>query len=387
MAMTPLDKPTYARYLPAMGLVALACLIAYAAMAEWLPTEARSHVILGAAILPLILANMLYFSATLTRSSQPTPVVWGWPLLGLLAGVVVIAALSYDRRWAVLGAVMGMVAVVGTFAWIQKRRKNCLGDPHPGLRWYEGALVSLMLGLVAITVGLFMPDYWVPLRSIHLHLNLMGFVGLTAVSTMQVLLPTAAGYADTDAVRRLHKHWPWALVGTVALALGAAGFRIFYLIGLGAWLVPLVAWLRSLWSFRDKIFDGGGATWPLLAAVIGFVIMMFSGLFIALGWMSPENTLPLFFIGFLFPLITGALTHLLPLWWWPGLETPLRSEARSAIELGSPGRAALFVICGLGAIKGYAWVAPLAAAGIAQFLLQLVMVKLKTAKMPPGNTF
>ncbi|ABK45937.1 conserved hypothetical protein [Magnetococcus marinus MC-1] len=385
--MTPLDRPTYARYLPRMGMLALLCLIAYTATAGWLPSEARSHVVVGAAILPLILANILYFSATLTRSSQPPASLWGWPLLGLLAGLVVIAALSLDRRWALLGAVMAMVAVLGTLNWIRQRRKQCLGDPHPGLRWYEGALVSLLLGLVAISGGLLMPDYWAPLRSMHLHLNLIGFVGMTAISTMQVLLPTAAKFQDTDVVRRLHQHAIWAMGGSLAFAVGAAGLHLFYLLGLGLWLRPLGAWILSLWGFRDKIYGGGGATWPLLAALAGFMIMMFAGLLVALGWLSAQNTLPLFFIGFLFPLLTGALTQLLPLWWWPGLETPLRSEARSAIELGSPGRAAVYLVCGVGAALGYGWAAPLAAAAVAQFLLQVLVVRMKTPKMPPGNSF
>nr|CRH07316.1 Conserved membrane protein of unknown function [Candidatus Magnetococcus massalia] len=378
--MLPNQSP-FAHHLPKLALLAMVCFAAYGLFADELSPAARSHLVLALGVLPLILANILSFSATLLRTSQPSGRAWFWPVLSFIAGLILVAALSYDPRYALISVVLGFIAVGGVWQWIQRAKKKSLGSPHPGVRWYEGALLSLAFGLIAMGVGLVWDDLWIPLRSIHLHLNLMGFVALTAVGTLQVLIPTVANFHDEKVMERLARHWPYALGGTFASALGAAGWHIFNILGLILWLVPLLPWTGKLWQVRIKLLERGGAMWPLMAALFGFWVMMFSGLLIVAGWMSPENTLPLFFIGFVFPLVMGALTHLLPMWWWPGLETPLRSQARDAMEVGSPGRALLLVICGIGAIWAMPWAAPLATAAILQFLIQVVIIRKKTPVM------
>ncbi|MBF0214497.1 MAG: hypothetical protein HQM00_13215 [Magnetococcales bacterium] len=63
-----------------------------------------------------------------------------------------------------------------------------------------------------------------------------------------------------------------------------------------------------------------------LCALFGFWITLGSAL-----WREGEVSLTLFLTWFLFPLVTGALAHLLPMWWWPGLPTARREAAQRTL--------------------------------------------------------
>jgi hypothetical protein len=49
---------------------------------------------------------------------------------------------------------------------------------------------------VAIFAGLLWPAGYGALRLVHLHLNTLGFIGLTAIGTLHVLMPTVLGKPD-----------------------------------------------------------------------------------------------------------------------------------------------------------------------------------------------
>ena len=78
-----------------------------------------------------------------------------------------------------------------------------LGPRHHGLDWYLAALSFLLLALLAIILMPLLPDQRNALRLFHLHANLLGFVGLATLGTLQVLLPTCMGKPDPGAALRL----------------------------------------------------------------------------------------------------------------------------------------------------------------------------------------
>lgn len=77
-------------------------------------------------------------------------------------------------------------------------------------------------GLALVPVMIVRPDLWPSLRLLHMHLNTLGFVGLTAIGTLQVLMPTILSGPDVEASVRLRQDLPLALLGVVLIAIGAA---------------------------------------------------------------------------------------------------------------------------------------------------------------------
>lgn len=85
------------------------------------------------------------------------------------------------------------------------------------------------------------------LRLLHLHLNTLGFIGLTAIGTLQVLLPTILSGPDTDAATRLRRDLPVAVAGVLLVGLGAAFCLPLSVVGTGFLFYiacrPGLAWL------------------------------------------------------------------------------------------------------------------------------------------------
>jgi len=88
-----------------------------------------------------------------------------------------------------------------------------------------------------------------------------------------------------------------------------------------------------------------------------------------------------FFAGFLLPLVTGALSQLLPVWRYPGPLTPARTLLRERLARHGQLRAVLFLAGGLLLLAGQGLGAVPAALGMALFALPLLRGLLAR---PPG---
>jgi hypothetical protein len=329
------------------------------------------HLALAGAVLPLIIAAMCHFVPVLTRTRPATRAGIVLPSLALLGGLVGGYGLAHDSAWLPAGLLLGSIAAAATLAWSALRAGQGLGDPHPGLAWYQGALGCLLLSLLAMLAALSWPAWWPQLKRAHLHLNLLGFVGLTALGTLQVLLPTAGGYADPGAGRRLRRGFRWAFAGTLATAAGAAAWPPLAWAGGLAWLFACAAFARDTLRERRHWLAWHGSGIALAGALGGFLLLLLIGLAHATGLLLPRPALLLVVPLFLLPLVSGALTHLLPLWRWPGAG-PAQAAMRARLAHGAALRviACFTSAAGLaGGLPGAAW--PALLAGV-QFLWQVV---------------
>lgn len=366
----------YARCMVALGASALSALLGSQLLAPSLGATAGVHVLLAVGVMPLVLGAMGYFTPALTQTRPPPVWLSAAPVLALLAGVVAVGALRGSLAWVSLAAPMAGASAVGLLMWMSARARAGLGDPHPCLRWYQAALVCLVLALIAIQVAVLKPAWWLPLRRLHLHLNLLGFVGLAAVGTLQVLLPTVAGYSDPNAARRLHRDLPAALVGAVLIAVGAAWptLRGASYVGAACWAVPLGGLAIDLARHRRQLsLSFSSPALPLVGALLGLCLSLLAG---ALGTrigVEPRALLGLFAIGFLFPLITGALAHLLPVWRWPGSPSPARLRAGRILTWAGGLRALVFPAAGVAYAFGVAEAAHVAGVVLLTFLAQAVV--------------
>lgn len=335
---------------------------------------AHVHLALAAGAMPLILGAISHFVPVLTRSRPPHAGFKLVPALAAVAGLLIFAHFAGNAgrpAYPVAAALLGIGACGSLALWVASRGRAALGSPHPGLYWYLAALACLVLGLVAVPAMAAWPAHSLPLRRFHLHLNTLGFIGLTAFGTLQVLLPTAAGRPDAGAAGRLRRDLPISLAATLAVAAGSAWLPLLAWLGLLLWLVP-VSRLMGAWfaAYRQEILAPHGAS-PLLAgALAGFGAALAAGGLHASGWAGPVGGAHLYVFAFLFPLVSGAAGQLLPLWLRPGAQAPWQAQARKRLTAGAGGRSLLFFAAGLMAVAGVRWGMFLALAGLAPFLAQ-----------------
>ncbi|TVO70831.1 hypothetical protein [Sedimenticola selenatireducens] len=336
--------------------------------------SAPLHLIFAIGILPLILGAMTYFVPVLTRSRTAEPQSLAPTLLALIAGSLVSFSLFYSFSIYPYAAITGLIAVIWQLIWIRGRKRAMLGNPHPGLLWYQLALGALLLGLVSILAGYFMPDHWAALRRFHLHVNILGFIGFTALGTLRVLLPTTGSYPDPQAGVWLLRQWPWLVGGTLLIAIGAAWYSPLALFGLIVWLIPMGQFLLPLiTTHRLVIWQPHGATTPLACAVIGLLILLLSGGAHSLGWLSAPPTTQAFIPLFLLPLVTGASSHLLPLWMTQAQQRDRELQLRILLGRHSAGRSALFMLGGLLILAEQGWGLLLILVGLLHYIIRVVM--------------
>ncbi|MCF6354739.1 MAG: hypothetical protein L3J26_06485 [Candidatus Polarisedimenticolaceae bacterium] len=336
-----------------------------------LPAAALLHMILALGIMPLILAAMAYFIPVLTRTSAPEPRVLLAPIGALIAGLLATLSLSLNYQLYPVATTIALLAVGGLLWWSQQRAKATLGRPHPGLLWYQLALGSLIIGLLIITLAAFWPAQWLPLRRLHLHINLLGFVGLAALGTLRVLLPTAGGFPDPQAGVWLMKEWRWLVAGTLLIAAGAAWSVMLADIGLLLWLIALVRLVQGLLkAHQGRLWQWHGAAASLMIAVAGLMLCLVGGALHGHGLLPASQASEAFVIAFLLPLVTGAATHLLPLWRLSS-QPEQQQQLRERLGYLSMVRGLAFLAAGLLTLLSQPWAFWIAIAALCQFLAQL----------------
>jgi len=218
------------------------------------------------------------------------------------------------------------------------------------------------------------PQQTIALHRLHLHLNTLGFVGLTAVSTLAVLLPTVAGRPDPQVGPRLRRDLPWAVAGTLLVAFGSAWIGPLAWIGGALWAVPLVrlgaSWMRL---YRAEILALHGAAPLLAAALAGLAVSLILGAMAPMAvaeWLRPTEPALAFVSGFMLPLVSGAASQLLPVWLRPGVQNHWHAKLRDSLGRYGGVRAMLFCLAGIAAGMGQPWGLLLGAATLIWFLLQ-----------------
>lgn len=311
---------------------------------------AITHLVFAVGVLPLIFGAIAHFVPVLTRSGSAPRAVGLAPLPLQLAGALLFLYFSGALDDGALHAAAAIVLVVcgGLIGWLIFRARRAFGRPHPGWRWYLASLVVLVVGVALVPAMTYWPESRQALRLLHLHLNTLGFVGLTAIGTLQVLLPTVLSGPDADATARLRSDLPWALGGVFAVSIGAALWWPLSL--LGALLLTGVAGRlgRSWWrryGLLTLVYDGASAA--LAASLCGLLLLLALAVAHGFGAMSGHDAVAAFIAAFLMPLVTGALSQLLPVWRYPGRRTALRDRMREVLVYGGAIRAALFVAGGV----------------------------------------
>ncbi len=334
-----------------------------------------THLVFALAILPLIFGAITHFVPVLTRSGGAQQGVLLMPLLLQLTGFLVFLFFSGAVEMPLLYVAAGIALLVtlGFAGWLIARARYTLGKPHPGWRWYLAAIVFLAIALGLVPAMDVWPAWRPQFRLLHLHLNTLGFVGLTAIGTLQVLLPTVLSGPDAEAAIRLRRDLPWAVAGVLAIGLGAAFWKLLSCFGAGLLLLVAcrlgLAWWRQ-YGWRTIAADGASAA--LATALCGFLLILVFGMLHAFGWVDGHDAVAAFTVMFLLPLVSGALSQLLPVWRHPGRRTPVRDRMRTVLVGGGAVRALLFSSGGILLALGYREGLWLGAFGLLSFLFVVI---------------
>lgn len=313
-----------------------------------------AHLVLAIGVMSLITAAMQHFVPVLARGRGAGPWLGRLPWVMVLAGILAVAVFAGALPWPTLGLAAGiaLAVAVAMIVWMRRVARRALGAPHPGLAWYVAAMACLASGLLAASLIPFLPAWHVPLRAFHLHINLYGFVGLTAVGTLQVLMPTAVGRPDPEVGMRLRRDLAWAMAGALGLAVGMTlELAALAWLGVAAWAWPLGRMLAAWWRlYRRDIVAWHGHAPVLFVATLGYVC----ALLLVPGHLGlSQGPLTVFLPAFLFALVSGAAGQLAPVWAGPGMPASVHRVGQVALGRYGGARALLFLSAAILPLLGY----------------------------------
>ena len=204
-----------------------------------------------------------------------------------------------------------------------------------------------MMALLAVLLMEICPAYRTALRIFHLHLNVLGLVGLAALGTLPVLLPTALQMRDPESGSWLRRQLWLVAGGALVVATGAAVAWEFAVAGAALMMVAGLG-LLSQWIRRFGIGQllGDGVSASLLAALLGLCLTLVAGVAHGTGLSAARPDLLVWSVAFLLPLVSGALSQLLPVWRWPGPVTPARLQMRQKLAANGRWRSGLWLASG-----------------------------------------
>lgn len=313
-------------------------------VARWLSV----HMFLLGAVTTAILIWSEHFAVALLHAKIPDE---GWSTARLATANLAVAGLLIGVWTAapVLTAVSAalLVAAVGAHLVLLVRlgRGALGGRLKPIVSYYRAATAALIAGAVLGWMlsggGAGGPDRYAGLRLAHIHVTLLGWIGLPVLGTLFMLWPTVLGVRMKDRTTKVSRWVLWLtggglLIAAAALALGwrrpaAAGLAL-YVAG-AALAVHLL--VRTVRGTRPV---SAAAAWMLATATCWLLIAVAADL----AWLAArplaeaqaaiDALLPVLLIGFVAQILIGALTYLLPVVLSSGPKD--RAAVRGLLERG-----------------------------------------------------
>jgi nitrite reductase (NO-forming) len=294
------------------------------AAGRWL---ALHLVLLGAATNAIVIwsehfaAALLHTAPAGERAATVRTLALNLGILGVLGGVH-----GGRPSLAAGGACLAGVVVLAHAVALATRVGRALPSRLGATVWfYLAASAALLAGM---GLGLLLAggvagdaDAWRALRLAHVHLNVLGWVGLAVVGTQFTLWPTVLRTRMVAGVERAVR---WSLPPlALGLAAAAAGLATqhravalagltSYAAGLAVALVPFVRTaLRRPPHTAASIMLGAGMAWFAIAVAADLAILAGNPQVLALDGQL-GRLVPVVAAGFALQTLTGALTYLLP---------------------------------------------------------------------------
>ncbi|RFU42414.1 nitrite reductase [Actinomadura logoneensis] len=391
------------RHLAAHALVAAWAVLALVAasaqpvlpVARWLAV----HLFLLGAATTAIMVWSEHFATAMLHARRPDRRWSDARLAGANAG----AAGVLGGVWADLPVLTGAgcallaAAVAAHLVVLVRMGRGALGGRlAPIADYYRAAAVALVAGAVLgwlLATGRAGPGHFGGLRLAHVHVTLLGWIGLPVLGTLFMLWPTVLGVRMAERTTRLARRVLGATGGGLAVAATgmAAGSRPAAVLGIAAYAAGLGLAVQLLaCTVRRRPAISKGAAWTLAAATAWLCVGVLADLVVlavrplAQAQDGVTALVPALLIGMVAQVLAGALTYLLPIVLTGGPKE--RAALRAVLERGWPLRlAALNIAVALLALPVPGPLgrvgAGLAAGSGAAFLVPVVRVLLRSGRV------
>lgn len=291
---------------------------------RWMPV----HLFTLGVLTNLVLVFSEHFGRTLTRTLDEDT---RWQVAAANLGIVVLlVGLPLGNPWLVAAGATVTTAVVFVSYWrLRRMRRQAVGARFGWIvRMYErahgafvhGAILGALMG-----VGVFSGPWYGSARIAHLHVNVLGWGGLTLLATLVFFGPTITRTrilkgADERAARAL-RHGATALTVAVLLLLatGVGGTAATVLRLLAAAAMAVLAWATAMACIpvlRAAHRARPSATrWPVIALAAWFPALVVADvLVLATGRLQFLDALGLgMLLGVLAQAMATVLTYLAPM--------------------------------------------------------------------------
>lgn len=310
----------------AYAVVAVVWMVAGQAWApgRWIPV----HLFTLGVLTNLVLVFTEHFGRTLTR--QPERDIHWQPVVLNVGVVALLMGLPMGQRWLVAsGATVVTAVVFGSYRRLRAMRKAAVGARFTWIvRMYErahgafihGAALGALMG-----VGALQGAWYASARTAHLHVNVLGWGGLTLLATLVFFGPTLTrtrivpGADDRAAQALRHGATGLTIAVLLLLATGLGGTPATVLRLFAAGAMAVFAWATTVTclpvgqaAHRAK---PSATRWPVIAVSAWFPLVVWADVaVIATGQWRFLDALGLaVIVGVLVQAIATVLTYLAPM--------------------------------------------------------------------------
>jgi nitrite reductase (NO-forming) len=289
-------------------------------------------VLLGAATNAIVVWSE-HFAAALLRVPRAGERAATARALALNLGVLAVLGGVHAGRPVLFagGAWLVGAVVLAHAAALAAGIRRALGGRLTGTVWFYVAasaalLAGMGLGVLLAGGAAGSADAYRAMRLAHVHLNVLGWVGLAVIGTQFTLWPTVL---RTRMVADPRRAVGWSLPLTAGgLAVTTVGLlaqrRPLALAGLAGYtaglLVALQPFVRT--AIRRRPHTATAASWMLGAGIAWFALAVAADLVALAGSQRVvdldgrvDRLVPAVAVGFGLQVLTGALTYLLPVVW------------------------------------------------------------------------
>ncbi|GIU93269.1 MAG: hypothetical protein KatS3mg011_2175 [Acidimicrobiia bacterium] len=313
------------------------------------------HLFLAGTVLLVISGAAPLFVITWAASRPPRPEVAAAQRWSLALGVGMVVV-GVEAGWETALVAGGVSVVSGLcllgYMLVASIRRSLLRRFDLSTRFY---LLALAGGMVGVTVGILLAlgvfeSTYLRVRTVHLHLNLVGLVGLTIFGTLPTFLPTLAHHRMVSGVEA-RVAW-WAAAASVAAMVGGlvGGFEMVGWGTLGVAAAGAAIVTGILLRLGSRVVRNGLPPMQVLAGLVwlwGWLVVDGSGLIT--GRPTPvfgRATVAVVVAG-VGQILLGSLTYLVPV---------VAGRGAVGVSKGRPGVAlAAANLAGLGLVLGWDW--------------------------------
>ncbi|WP_405638893.1 multicopper oxidase domain-containing protein [Streptomyces sp. NBC_00019] len=249
-----------------------------------------------------------------------------------LAGVNIGAAGVLTGIWADLPVLTGagcallIAAITAHLVVLVRMGRGALGGRlAPIADYYRAAAAALVIGAVLgwlLATGKAGPQHYTGLKLAHVHVTLLGWIGLPVLGTLFMLWPTVLGVRMAERTTLLARRVLVLTGGGLLIAVAglSAGWRPAAVFGTAGYAagVTVAAQLFAR-TVRRRPAISAAAAWMLAAAVGWLVVSVVVDVVLLaarpLGELREDmgSLVPMLLVGLVAQVLIGALTYLLPI--------------------------------------------------------------------------